>query len=76
MGAGLAGKASDLLMQPKSDGLLLMDVQHGPEEWAELLVWRVRHAVTTGRLPTVTWQSPLGTSLSGLVAVVSYMKCL
>lgn len=54
MGAGLAGKASDLLMQPKSDGLLLMDVQHGPQEWAELLVWRVRRAVTTGKLQVVT----------------------
>ena len=57
LGAGLEAKASDLLAQPNSDSLLLVGVQHGSVEWVELLLWRVRQAINTGRLQVTALES-------------------
>ena len=54
LGAGLEAKASDLFAQPNSDNLLIVGVQHGSVEWVELLLWRVRQTINTGRLQVIT----------------------
>ena len=50
LGAGLEAKASDLFAQPNSDNLLIVGVQHGSVEWVELLLWRVRQTINTGKV--------------------------
>ena len=42
--AGVEEEASKLLCQPKSDVLLLLDVQYGSKQWLDLLLWRTKQA--------------------------------
>ena len=48
MGAGVEEKASELLLQPQSDFLLLKNVQFTSREWRDRLLWRIRKAQQSG----------------------------
>ena len=65
LGAGLEAKASDLLAQPNSDSLLLVGVHHGSVEWLELLLWRVRQAINTGKVASYSSRMFLSLPLKG-----------
>ena len=44
VGAGVEDEAGRILCEPKSDVVLLMDLQFGSQEWKDLLLWRIKQA--------------------------------
>lgn len=48
--AGVEEEATKLLLQPKSEILLLMDIQFGSQQWLDLLLWRTEQAAKSGEL--------------------------
>ena len=47
--AGVEEEATKLLLKPKSEVLLLMDIQFGSQHWLDLLLWRTEQAVKSGK---------------------------
>ena len=46
---GVEEGAAKLLTQPKSDVLLLMDLQFTSQQWLDLLLWRVEKAIFSSK---------------------------
>jgi len=50
MGAGVEEQASELLLQPKSDFLVLNNIHFTSTEWRDTLLWRMNKAQKMGEL--------------------------
>ena len=53
MSAGLEEQASELLLQPKSDFLLLSDIHFTSEQWRNTLLWKINKAKGMGELEQI-----------------------
>jgi len=51
MSVGMEEEVSQLLtqLQPRYDLLLLMDIQFSSQQWKDLLLWRIQHALKSGQ---------------------------
>lgn len=54
MGANVEEVLTDLLIQPKTDYIIVEDLQYASQPWLELLAMRIIKAMQTGILRTVT----------------------
>lgn len=56
MSVGIEEDVTKLLIEPKADILLLMDIQFSSQQWKDLLLWRTRQALNSSE------QNPLASA--------------